>query len=169
MFRLNLFRQPGTLLSHHSDSHVATLGKSAGFMMIELLLALLVFTVTAAGLLGLQLSAMRASEDASRFARSALFALNALEQMIVLHAVDTNAAQQFSWDSPVSDSALRTAPGAIPGLALEQSVEDDVSKVTVTWLSLAKGLQATPLSTGAGSASVQSLTAFTLLRWRFAE
>jgi Tfp pilus assembly protein PilV len=135
-------------------------------MLIELLLALLIFTVSASGLLGLQLSAMRASEDASRFTRSALLAMNALEKLSVMHALDSSAAPRFSWNSAVPGSTRNTTPVPIPGLQLEQMAENEVSQVTVSWLSLTNGVQSPPTDEGTRSGTAPSTTVFTLQRWR---
>ncbi|WP_439107219.1 type IV pilus modification PilV family protein [Congregibacter sp.] len=110
-----------------------------GFLTIDLLLAVLVFSTTASGLLSLQLDAMRNSEDASRYTRATLIAWDQMERNAVQSASE-DTVHQYLLMTRQFDGGSDVAMRALPDLRLEFSVHGQITHLTAVWSSLSRAL-----------------------------
>jgi type IV pilus assembly protein PilV len=140
--------------------HTSQVGRQSGVMLIEALIAILIFSVGVLGIIGLQGSAVKVSTDAKYRSEAALLANELIGRMWAsnrdqatlqaAYASATNGAayQQWAWigsvaatpgtqAAPAQGTVLRTLPGAVanpPTVVIAPSVGTilPTSQVTIT-------------------------------------
>lgn len=103
--------------------------RQAGFTLIEVLVALLVFSIGLLGMIGLQARATQVSIEAEDANRAALLA-NELGSVIWTQANNVVApAVLTAWQARVADPLV----GGLPGGAGAVVVNGNRTEITVTW------------------------------------
>jgi type IV pilus assembly protein PilV len=115
--------------------------RSKGLTLIEVLVAILIFSFGLLGFVGLQARAIQYSSSAEDTNRAALLANELATQMVGAHSANPSAAVISAWQARASDP---TAAG-LPNGAASVATTGNVATVTVTWR-----------STGAASAAANS-------------
>ncbi len=104
-------------------------GRQRGVTLIEVMVAVLVFSFGLLGLVGLQARATQYSIGAEDANRAALLANEVVTTMWTTGSVTLSEGALEAWDARVAD----TASGGLPNGAGEVAVDDGVATVTITW------------------------------------
>lgn len=109
----------------------------AGFTLIEVLVAVLIFSVALLGLVGLQTRGMQFAGDADGTNNAALLANEAANQMFILEALNfpvTAAAEYAAWVAKVQDPAngLPNGNGVVVFTPRAGAIPDRAT-ITVSW------------------------------------
>lgn len=104
--------------------------RSAGFSLVEVLMALLLLSVGVLGLVRLQASASRASVDAEDRTRAALLAEDLISTMWLKGTSSLDSTTLAAWAARLSDTSALGLPGT-PGYSV--TTTGGVTTVTVTW------------------------------------
>ncbi len=115
--------------------------RQGGAMLIEVLVAVLLFSLGILGLLGLQARAMSFSIDAEDRNRAALLANDAASLMWLTKSVTLDAAVLTAWKARVADAA---ASGLVNGAgSVAQVGTTNSADITIEWQAPARGTSTT--------------------------
>ncbi len=103
--------------------------KQAGMTLIEVLVAVLVFSVGLLGLVGLQTRATQFSQVAQDMSRAALLANEMVSLMETTNTLAPPAAAVTAWSARVADAADQGLPNGVGAVA----VAGGVATITITW------------------------------------
>jgi type IV pilus assembly protein PilV len=166
--------------------HVAA-SRQSGVMLIEALVAILIFSIGILGIVGLQTSAVKASSDARYRSEAALLANELIGRMwasdrtsqATVQAAFSSAAngpayQQWAWigtvagspgttTAPAVGTVLRTLPGASANLPTVAIVADSTTSVTSSQVTITISWQVPGEQTAAGVPIVHKYTTMALI------
>jgi type IV pilus assembly protein PilV len=108
--------------------------RQAGVSLIEVLVAILIFSFGIVGLIGLQARALQYSTSAEDTSRAALLANDLSTQMVVSRTIDPAAlvpvGAYAAWQARVAD----VANGGLPnGVGTATAVNANTITITITW------------------------------------
>jgi type IV pilus assembly protein PilV len=106
--------------------------------LIEVLVAILVFSFGVLGMVGLQAQAVKLSTDSEDRTRAALLANQIVSEMWMQKTLTLPAATTDAWVARVQDAAVSGLPSANGGIATNTVDGVLVATVTVTWHSPAR-------------------------------
>lgn len=116
----------------------ASSSRQGGGLLIEVLVAIVIFSLGLLGLVGMQASATQYSLEASDRGRAALFADDLAAQMRLARSVTLSVAQIEAWTSRVQGINPRTQDAT--GLGLPNAVVNvdadpatNRAQITITW------------------------------------
>jgi type IV pilus assembly protein PilV len=104
--------------------------------LIEVLVALLVFSIGLLGIVGLQARAIQLSVDSEDRSRAALLANEIVSQMWALRTTSLPAGTVEAWQARVQDPAVSGLPNSDGNVSEPDG--DGVVTVTITWRSPAR-------------------------------
>jgi type IV pilus assembly protein PilV len=115
--------------------HHATQGRKgqAGLTLIEVLVAILIFSFGLLGFVGLQARAIQYSVGAEDSNRAALLANELASQMVTAQAAAPTASMVSAWQARVADVAV----AGLPNGAGTATTAGNVTTITLTWRSSA--------------------------------
>lgn len=117
------FQQAHTLRRRHAQS---------GLAILEVLIAVLLFSLGILGLLGLQARAVSFSIDAEDRNRAALLANDAASTMWLKKSVTLSAAELAAWQARVSATSVSGLPGGQGSVAGVTGTTNSAD-ITITW------------------------------------
>ena len=103
--------------------------RQSGMTLIEVLVAILIFSFGLVGLVGLQARAIQYSTSAEDTGRAALLANELAAAMLTRQTVTLPAATITAWQARASDPAN----GGLPNGAASAAVAGNVATITITW------------------------------------
>jgi type IV pilus assembly protein PilV len=100
-----------------------------GMSLVEVLMALLLFSVALIGLVGLQARAVQISVSGENSQRASLLASELATTMWTTGTVNLPAATLTAWNNQVADPTGRGVPNGVGAVA----VTGTVARITITW------------------------------------
>ncbi|MDE2607449.1 MAG: type IV pilus modification protein PilV [Burkholderiales bacterium] len=117
-----------------SRTRTARRGRQGGMMLIEALIAILIFSIGILGIVGLQATAVQQSSDATYRAQAAQLAQQLLGQMWTGNRTATNLQAQYNCTSAPCSSPgagylawYNQVSAALPGIATNTALQPQVS------------------------------------------
>ncbi len=101
----------------------------AGFSLIEVLTAILIFSIGILGLVGLQTQAVQFSSSAEDSNRAALLANEIISVMWINQSASVPSADYAAWQDRVEDPTVNGLPNGVGDV----QVAGNVATVTITW------------------------------------
>ena len=102
-----------------------------GFLLIEVLVAILIFSFAVLGLIALLASSMQTSIDGENRERAAILASQIANEMWYMKTVNLPAADVTNWQNTLSTTT--NAQSGLPNGAGSVSVNGNIAFVQVTW------------------------------------
>jgi type IV pilus assembly protein PilV len=106
--------------------------RQAGFTLIEVLVALLVFSLGVLGMVALQARASTYSVDAEDRTRAALLAADLVSAMWTQHSADLPSDVTNAWNSRLLDAKAGGLPGN-PKADVTTDAASGVTTIEITW------------------------------------
>ena len=128
-----------------------------GMTLLEVLVAILIFSLGLVGLVALQGRALQYSTSAEDTNRAALFASEMASTMLLLQKVDPAtstelAARVTAWQTRIADPTK----GGLPNGTVSVTADSGLATITIQW-------RATTAASGAANATNQYVTQFKLV------
>ena len=112
--------------------------RQAGMTLIEVLVALLIFSLGMLGMVGMQAMAAKYSVDAEDRSRAALMANEIVSQMWMAKSVSLPTATVDAWTTRLQNSQVSGLPNATGTITTSTIDGVVVAKVNITWHSPAR-------------------------------
>jgi type IV pilus assembly protein PilV len=107
--------------------------RAAGFTLIEVLVAILLFSVGILGLVGMQARLLQATAQNGDRARASMLANELVSAMWAQQSVDVPAATLSAWQSRVGDPSTAGLPNGLGSVAYATASGIKTATITITW------------------------------------
>jgi len=106
-----------------------------GFLLLEVVVALLLFSLGLVGMLRLQARASQLSVDTEDRSRAALLANEMVASIWAQRTLTVDAATLLAWQTKVSTPS---AGGLLDGLGIVDNTDPQLAVITITWRPVAR-------------------------------
>jgi type IV pilus assembly protein PilV len=106
---------------------------AAGFTLIEVLVAILLFSIGLLGVVGMQARMLQASTQNGDRARASMLANELVSTMWSQQSVNVSSATLSAWQKRVADPTTAGLPNGVGSVAYATASGTTTATVTITW------------------------------------
>jgi type IV pilus assembly protein PilV len=116
----------------------ATLRRQAGFLLLEVVVALLLFSLGIGGMLRLQARASQLALAAEDRGRASSLANELVATMWAQRTLNVNATDLSTWTSKVGNMSAGGLPNGVGAVTLDNPSAPQLATITITWRPIAR-------------------------------